>query len=146
VWEVLAYSSDFLFVVVFQITNWQWSTCTPTISSSFEFDNVIRIDFSLPTNAQPSWISGFQVSTVLRHLNALLFTKIKISLLSLKLYLNGVPYGGWLCASCPGVQLSGLTGGRIYHVVIIVFPAHEEFSPQLSNELVRIALMPTSVS
>ena len=53
-----------------------------------------------------------------------------------QLYLNGTSYGGWFNPHCRGLVISGLIGGKVYHVVLVVFPTHESFEPQLSNEVV----------
>jgi len=55
---------------------------------------------------------------------------------SLQLYLNGTSYGGWFSPQCRGLVISGLIGGKAYHVVLVAFSAHDSFEPQLSNEVV----------
>jgi len=50
--------------------------------------------------------------------------------------LNGISYGGWFDPHCRGLVVSGLIGGKTYHVVLVAFSAQESFEPQLSNEVV----------
>lgn len=50
--------------------------------------------------------------------------------------MNGTPYGGWFSPRCRSLVVSGLIGGKVYHVVLVVFATHESFEPQLSNEVV----------
>ena len=50
--------------------------------------------------------------------------------------MNGISYGGWFNPHCRGLVVSGLIGGKTYHVVLVVFSAQESFEPQLSNEVV----------
>lgn len=54
----------------------------------------------------------------------------------LQLFMNGTPYGGWLSPHCRSLVVSGLIGGKVYHVVLVVFATHDSFEPQLSNEVV----------
>lgn len=42
----------------------------------------------------------------------------------------------WGLWACRGLVISGLIGGKHYHVVLVVFPTHDSYQPQLSNEVV----------
>ena len=50
--------------------------------------------------------------------------------------MNGTPYGGWFSPHCRSLVVSGLIGGKAYHVVLVVFATRDSFEPQLSNEVV----------
>ncbi|XP_068713854.1 uncharacterized protein [Montipora foliosa] len=95
-----------------QIFQWHWFSCRPSISLELVCDNTFNLDITLGNTADISWIKGFQ------------------------LYLNGTAYGGWFGPQYRGLVISGLIGGKVYHVVLVVFPIHESYEPQLSNEVV----------
>ena len=57
-----------------------------------------------------------------------------------QLFLNGQHYGGWFGPHCRGLVVSGMIGGKVYHVVLAAYPTQESFEPQLSNEVVRFLL------
>ena len=59
----------------------------------------------------------------------------------MQLYMNGTPYGGWFSPHCRSLVVSGLIGGKVYHVVLVVFSIHDSFEPQLSNEVVCLGVL-----
>ncbi|KAJ7382965.1 hypothetical protein OS493_031741 [Desmophyllum pertusum] len=95
-----------------EIFKWHWLSCRPNITVELVCDNTFNIYVTLGNAADLTWIKGFQ------------------------LFLNGTPYGGWFSPHCRGLVVSGLIGGKVYHVVLVVFATHDSFEPQLSNEVV----------
>ncbi|KAL9960972.1 hypothetical protein ACROYT_G034482 [Oculina patagonica] len=95
-----------------EIFKWHWLSCRPNITVELVCDNTFNIYVTLGNAADLTWIKGFQ------------------------LFLNGTPYGGWFSPHGRGLVVSGLIGGKVYHVVLVVFASQDSFEPQLSNEVV----------
>ncbi|KAL5013162.1 hypothetical protein ScPMuIL_007432 [Solemya velum] len=90
---------------------WDWWGCVPNIKACFTAPGVIEIFWDLPDEALIPLVKGYQ------------------------LYMNGVSYCDMFPQTNNSINASGLAGGRLYEINVVVFATKEGCAPQSSNKL-----------
>ncbi|KAL3853216.1 hypothetical protein ACJMK2_016773 [Sinanodonta woodiana] len=90
---------------------WEWWDCIPTIKACFTDPGTLEVFWDPPERPLIDLVRGYQ------------------------LFLNGVTYCDMFPATNNSLNISGLAGGRMYDVCVVVYSTRQEYGPQKSNVL-----------
>ncbi|KAK3579080.1 hypothetical protein CHS0354_029940 [Potamilus streckersoni] len=90
---------------------WEWWDCIPTIKACFTDPGTLEVFWDPPERPLMDLIRGYQ------------------------LFLNGVTYCEMFPATNNSLNISGLAGGRMYDVYVVIYSTRQEYGPQKSNVL-----------